>query len=461
MSTGSIGVRLDRLPITSLHKKATVLIGTGLFFDFFDIFLAGVLSSVLEDHFHVAHQLLPLLLGSSFLGMFMGAIVLNGLADRFGRKKAFMFNLAIYSVFTLLAAFSPNVGLLIVFRFLAGLGLGAEPPLCDTYLSELLPASKRGKYVAWAYTLAFLAMPVEGFLAKLLVPLQFLGLEGWRWLFIIGSIGSLIVWVLRRHLPESPRWLEAAGRMEEANRITAQFEEEAKKMADEKPSVASSDQPLPQQKVSFAVLFQKQYRQSTIMLWIFQILQTIGYYGFGTLVPLILKAKGYSVLHSLEYTAFTFLGYPIGSLLSVPLVERIDRKWLIVLSAFLMAVFGISFGVTGIPTLIILFGVLYTLASNVFSNAFHIYQAEIFPTSVRATATGVAYSLSRFMSGLIPFLLLPILKHYGSTVMFTVVAVAMGLIMLDIGLLGPRTAGRSLEEINEQRFRHFGSNMNM
>jgi MFS transporter, putative metabolite:H+ symporter len=448
MSNVSIAARLDRLPITRLHKKATALIGTGIFFDLFDIFLAGVMSTVLVEQFHVAEKLLPLLLGSSFLGMFIGAIVLGGMADRLGRKKAFMYNLAIYSIFSLLAAFSPNVGLLIVFRFIAGLGLGAEPPLCDAYLSELLPASKRGKYIAWAYTFAFLAMPVEGFLAKFLVPVQFLGLEGWRLLFIIGSVGSLIVWVWRMHLPESPRWLEAVGRLEEANQITARLEEEAKALTELEPVMVAS--PLQKPNTSFSILFKKAYLRSTLMLWFFHILQTIGYYGFGTLVPLILKAKGYPVLHSLEYTALTFLGYPIGSLLSLPLIERIDRKWLIVLSAFLMAVFGISFGVAKIPSLIVVFGVLYTLVSNVFSNAFHIYQAEIFPTSVRATAAGTAYSLSRLMSGLMPFLLLPVLKHYGTTAMFTVVAAAMGLIIVDIGLLGPRTTGRSLEEVNEE-----------
>lgn len=128
-----------------------------------------------------------------------------------------------------------------------------------------------------------------------------------------------------------------------------------------------------------------------------------------------------------------------------------DRKWLIVLSAFLMAVFGLSFAFSDSPAWIILFGFLYTLVSNVFSNAFHIFQAEIFPTGVRATFAGSAYSLSRLMSGLMPFLLLPIFKQYGSTVMFTVVALAMALIMLDIALLGPRTTGRSLEEVNEQK----------
>lgn len=113
-----------------------------------------------------------------------------------------------------------------------------------------------------------------------------------------------------------------------------------------------------------------------------------------------------------------------------------------------MAVFGISFGMANLPSLIVIFGFLYTLVSNVFSNAFHIYQAEIFPTSVRATAAGSAYSLSRLMSGLMPFMLLPVLNHYGSAAMFSVVAVAMGLIMVDIGLFGPRSTGRSLEDVN-------------
>lgn len=446
MANISIGARLDRLPITRLHKKATLLIGTGIFFDLFDIFLAGVLSTVLVEQFHIDEKWLPLLLASGFLGMFIGAIVLGGLADRFGRKKAFMYNLAIYSIFSLLAAFSPNVGLLIFFRFVAGLGLGAEPPLCDAYLSELLPASQRGRYVAWAYTLAFLAMPVEGILAKILVPVQLFGLEGWRLLFIIGSAGSLIVWVWRMHLPESPRWLEAAGRLEEANQIAVQMEDEAKALGELKPVQSTTPRQTPV--ASFSVLWQKRYRRYTLMLWFFHILQTIGYYGFGTLVPLILKAKGYTILHSLEYTALTFLGYPLGSLLSLPLVERIDRKWLIVLSAFLMAVFGISFGMANLPSLIVIFGFLYTLVSNVFSNAFHIYQAEIFPTSVRATSAGSAYSLSRLMSGLMPFMLLPVLNHYGSAAMFSVVAVAMGLIMVDIGLFGPRSTGRSLEDVN-------------
>ena len=101
--------------------------------------------------------------------------------------------------------------MLIVTRFLAGIGIGAELPLVDAYLSELLPARHRGRYTAWAYTLGFIGVPAAGFLARMLVPRQPLGIDGWRWMFVAGSLGAAIVWALRAKLPESPRWLESVG----------------------------------------------------------------------------------------------------------------------------------------------------------------------------------------------------------------------------------------------------------
>ncbi|MEK5266716.1 MFS transporter [Weizmannia sp. FSL W8-0401] len=195
------------------------LLESDYFFEFFEVFLASVLGSVLSEEFHVKSSMLSLLLGSSFLGMFIGAIFLGRLADKIGRKKAFLINLGIYSIFTFCIALSPNVGFIILFRFLAGLGLGAQPALCDAYLSEIIPTAKRGKYIAWAYTLSFLSIPAEGFLARMLVPLTPLGIEGWRWMFMIGSIGALIVFLTAHLLPESPRWLATAGKWDEAAEV--------------------------------------------------------------------------------------------------------------------------------------------------------------------------------------------------------------------------------------------------
>ncbi|SFV02497.1 MFS transporter [Alicyclobacillus macrosporangiidus] len=456
MADVAIAARMNQLPIGSMHRKITAIIGISLFFDLFDVFLAGVLGTVLTKEFHISGAAQPLLLGSAFLGMFLGAIALNGLADRIGRRRAILFVLVVYSLFTFLGAFSSNVAFLIVMRFLAGLGIGGLPPLADTYLSEMIPAAHRGRMTAWAYTLGFCAMPIEGFLARWLVPTHY-GMAGWRWLFIVGSLGAIVVWLLQHHLPESPRWLESMGRVEEARAIVSKLEASAGQTVAAQPVRDTWVEP---QKVPLSTLFSADFAKRTVMLWIFQILQTFGYYGFGTLVPLVLASKGITVTSSLTYLTLSFLGYPFGSLLSLPVIERIQRKWLIVLSALCMAVFGILFGMSTAPGLITAFGFLYTLSSNIFSNAFHVFQAEIYPTAIRATAAGSAYSLSRLMSGLMPFLLLPVLKAHGATAMFAVVACAMVLIMIDVGALGPRTSGRALEEMNESVIVHAGSPLN-
>jgi putative MFS transporter len=441
----SIASRLNRLPPTRIHRQATVIAGIGSFFDLFDIFLAGVLGTVLTQQFHLTRAALPPIIGSSFVGMFFGAILLGRYADRAGRRTAFLVNLGIYSAFTLLGAFSTGVTMLIVTRFLAGIGIGAELPLVDAYLSELLPARHRGRYTAWAYTIGFFGIPAAGFLARILVPRQPLGIDGWRWMFVAGSMGAAIVWAMRSKLPESPRWLESAGRTAEAEAIVSRMEREAQALGPLPPPQPNETALLGHAR--FRAIFGARYRGRTLMLCVFHIFQTVGYYGFGTLVPTVLAAKGYSIVTSLTFTSLTFIGYPIGSALSLPMVERVDRRWLIVGSAALMSVFGVALGYATAPGVILTMGFLYTATSNVFSNALHIFQVEIFPTFARATAAGTAYGLSRLSTGAMPFVLLPVLDRWGPGAMFAVIAAALWIVIVDITLFAPKTTGRSLEAI--------------
>src|SRR5438876_464747 len=150
----------------------------------------------------------PALGEEELLEMFIGASFMGGIADRYGRRPAFLVHLGIYSLFTFVGAFSINAAMLVASRFIAGIGIGAEIPLSDAYLSEVLPAAKRGRLMAWAYTAGFVGVPAAGLLARVLVPLRPLNVAGWRWLFVAGSLGGVIVWSLRRLLPESPKWLE-------------------------------------------------------------------------------------------------------------------------------------------------------------------------------------------------------------------------------------------------------------
>ncbi|SEP51418.1 MFS transporter [Amycolatopsis saalfeldensis] len=437
-----IASRLDRLPVTRRHRYFVAVVGVVTFFDLYDLFLAATISTVLTKEFGVTADLLKPLIASAFVGAFVGAVFLGRLADRLGRRRAFLVTLGIYSVFTLLGAFSTDVWMLVACRFVAGIGIGAELPVADAYLADLLPARARGRATAWAYTIGFCGVPAAGFLARALVGHSPLGVDGWRWLFVIGALGAAIVWGLRFTLPESPRWLAARGREREADEIVRRLEASAPQ-----PLAEPEPEPPAPEPVRVSALLRPPWFRRTAMLHVFQLLQAFGYYGFGSLVPIVLAAKGFSLVSSLTFSALTFLGYPIGSALSIPIIERIERKWLIVASAAGMAVFGLAFGYSTSGVLIAVFGFCYTAVSNVFSNAFHTYQGELFPTSLRATAAGSAYALSRLATAAMPFILLPVLQGAGATTMYAVVAGAMVLLIIDVAILGPRTTGESLETI--------------
>jgi putative MFS transporter len=428
----------------------------------------------LVEHFSLSRAALPPLLASSFIGMFIGAAGLGWYADRVGRRTAFLVNLGVYSFFTLLGAFSTSPAMLVATRFFAGIGIGAELLLVDAYVGELLPRAVRGRYTAWAYTLGFLGVPAAGFLARVLVPQMPLGIEGWRWMFVAGSMGAVVVWLLRARLPESPRWLESVGRLGEAEQIVAQFEREAGPLLQRlsalqgrptAPSIACPCGRLRERgpgaiatagegvgrvtpgRVGLADLAGPIYRGRMAMLCVLQVFQAFGYYGFGTLVPIVLAGKGYSVVTSLAFTSVTFIGYPVGSALSLPIVERVDRRWLLAGAAALISVFGLILGYSTSPATILASGFLYTATSNVFSNAHHIFQVEIFPTSVRTTAAGAAYGLSRLSTAAMPFVLVPVLDRWGAGTMFACVALALWIVIADVALFAPRTTGRPLEGI--------------
>jgi len=446
-----IGRRLDALPVGAVHRKVVLAIGLGLFFEVYEIFLASTIAATLKTGYGLGGTALQLLLASTFLGMFLGAVLFGRLADRIGRRRAFLLNLAWFSVWSLLGAFAPGPWFLVATRFLAGVGVGAEYPVADSYLSDVMPAAHRGRLAAWAYTCSFLAVPALGFLSLGLAQRAVFGVAGWRILLVIGALGAVLVLVLRRGLPESPRWLAGAGRAEEARaalQILAGADPTAEAVAAVGAAAPQTSAPTIARSSAVERLAVSPYRQRLVMLGVFHLFQPFGYYGFGTLAALVLVSRGYGVPSSLLFTALSFLGYPIGSALSVPLLGRFERKALILATVAAMAVFGLCFATVAHSALIVVFGFLTTATSNVFSNVYHVYQAEIFPTDVRATAVGLTYALSRLSSGALPFILIPVLDNYGAAAMFTVVVVALAVTMTVIAAMGPRTRRRNLEDIN-------------
>ena len=189
----TIAARIDRVPLFSLHRKLVFVLGVGTFFDLFDVALGGLLAAILANIYHLNAFQTAAIIASGFFGMFVGALVLSIVSDYFGRRTMFLIDLLIYSLFSVAIAFSPNVTWVIIFRFFAGIGLGATPPLTDVYLSEMLPRQVRGRYTAWTYTVGLLGVPIAGLLSKVLVSTTFL-MAGWRWLVVVGALGALVVW---------------------------------------------------------------------------------------------------------------------------------------------------------------------------------------------------------------------------------------------------------------------------
>jgi putative MFS transporter len=443
IETNSIAARIEQIPVGKFHRRFIALVSLGGWFDFYDIYMMAYIGAALQQSGFLSLHQFTTAIAAGFLGMFTGTIVFGMGSDRMGRRSAFVTMLLIYSLFTLAGAFAPSAAWLVVLRFFAGIGIGAELVVIDTYVSEMVPSSSRGRYVAITQTTGFTAVPVVAILVRLLVPTHFL-MEGWRWVMVIGSLGSALAWYFRRSLPESPRWLESRGRHQEAQQVVAMLESDSPNRASVLEAAA---QPPPSERASFAELWRPPYRRRTIMLVIFHALQTIGYYGFANWAPTFLLRRGVSLLHSLEYTLLIALVSPLGPAIAVWTSDKLERKWSIVVTALLIAMFGLGFAFWSLPALIVASGALVTLCSNWFSALLHAYQSELFPTRLRATGVGFTYSWSR-LSAVFSSLLIGAVLVHGVPAVFALLAAAMCGVALVIGIFGPRTNRIALEQLS-------------
>jgi putative MFS transporter len=439
----SVAARLDGLPLSGWHRRMVVLIGLGSFCNLFEVALGPFLVVLLGAQWSLSTLDRSMVIGALFLGEMIGSLLLAPLADRFGRRLLFQVNLLTYAVLSVATAFAPDLGVFLVLRLLTGIGLGAELTLVDTYLSELLPRARRGRYVAWSYTIGLLAVPVAGGLATA-ANTTIAGLAGWRWLLIFAACGGLAVWLLRRRLPESPRWLAATGHTAEADRIVAEIEREVVAAPPAEPAApppAIADPPPSGPPLA------GRYRRRAVLMWVMQIASPVGFYAFASIAPIVLLAKGFDLTHSLMYSALTALGYPLGSLVSVYLTERVERRTLLIASTLAAAVFGVAFGLAADITVVVAAGIATSVSTVMQSNFTHIYQAELFHTTNRSTAIGIPYAASRLVGALLPLAALSLLAAIGSGGLYIGCAILLGASALAIRLLGPRTNNRQLDTI--------------
>jgi MFS transporter, putative metabolite:H+ symporter len=450
--------RLDRLPRTRNMWRLIALLSLGGMFELYDLFMTayiipGLMKAGLLANVSVSIFAGPaLFVAATFTGLFIGTLCFGYVADKYGRRTVFTYSMLWYSAATFVMAFQSSGLGVSLWRLIAGIGIGVELVTIDTYLSELVPKSMRGRAFAFNQAVQFSVVPVVAFVAYLLVPTSPFGFDGWRWVVLLGSSGAVVVWFIRRGLPESPRWLINQGQLDKADAVTASIE--AKVIAD------LGGAPLPAPAADHAVeeirpngrlgeIFEPRYRSRTVMLMVFQFFQTFGFYGFAAWVPtLIAQQTGINLGASLLYSFIIAIANPFGPLMAMSFADKLERKWQVVGSACCIGAFGMLFSFQTAMPLLILFGVLITLSNNVLSYSFHNYQAELYPARVRARAVGFTYSFSRISAVFASFIIGFFLQTTGTKGVFGLIAVAMLMVVISIGGWGPRTLNLELEEIS-------------
>ena len=451
----TVAARLDRLPPSRHTRWLVTLISLGGWFEFYDLFFTayvalglfkgGLFTPTTQGLFDL-HGFASFV-ASLFAGLFVGTLAFSWLSDRFGRRSIFTFALLWYSIGAFIMAFQNTPETIDLWRFIASVGLGVELVNVDTYVSELVPKEQRGPAFAYNQFVMFTSVPVVAFLGWQLVPQQIFGLDGWRWVVIIGSVGAFVIWWIRRSLPESPRWLEQHGRTAEAEAIVTELENKIRADGVELPPPQPVAGETERKTGAWAEMWNATYRGRTVMLVIYNLFQTVGYYGFSSWVPTLLISQGIGVTKSLTYTFIIAVAAPIGPMVGMFFADRFERKWQIAWAAAGIAVFGLLFAQQTTAAGVIVCGLLITLANNWMSFSFHAYQAELYPTRIRAQAVGFVYSWSRFSAIFSGFIIAFFLGNYGTLGVFSFIAGAMLVVFVVIGGFGPPVTKRRLEAI--------------
>jgi len=434
------GSRLDRLPIGPFHRRIMMLIGIGMFFDGFDIYLAGtVLGVTLKTGFSTLPQN-ALFISATFVGMMLGSFATGFLGDRYGRRFTYQFNLLLFGIASLAAAFAPDMTILIACRFVMGFGLGAENVVGYSTMTEFVPASSRGKWLGFTTVCVVTGLPVALLVASLVVP-NF----GWRAMFVLGGIGALIVWYMRKALPESPRWLEAVGRSEEAEALMQSIEREA-----------AQGQPLPEPAAASTVavsgelasLFTAPLLSRMIVGSVCLITINTLLYGFVTWLPVFFIKQGLSVATSFGYSLLMALGAPIGSAIGAFTADSWGRKPTIIGASIVSVALGIVYPMISDPVLLPVVGFALTVPIYMLvALLFGIYIPELFPTEVRLRAAGIVNTLGRGATIVTPFLVVMLFEARGVAGVMSLMIGLLVIQIITVWALGIEPRHRSLEEL--------------
>jgi putative MFS transporter len=431
--------RLDRLPITLVHRQIMWIVAIVFFFELADLNTFAFAAPAVMESWNLSVSTISRIVSWTFFGMFLGAVTGGWFSDLLGRKKALLLTTAWYSGFSLLnAGVQGTVGLSIT-RLLTGVGLSAMTVIGMTYVSEIFPAKQRGAYQGWVMTIGLVGIPMTAYVARFAIPMAS---WGWRLVFIWGSLG-LVILVFSNRLVESPRWYENQGKLAEADAVLDRIESLARAEYGEIPPPLETVEEPPRRR-KYTDLLAPGYLSRTLMLVTVWIAQTLGFYGFTAWVPTLLVAHGFSLVHSLAWSSAMTIGAVPGALVAALISDRWERKWLITIVALVIAFCGLMYGMTFNIAAIVVFGFLVAMFIQTFAPLLYAYTPECYPIHIRNSGSGLGYGIGRLANVFGPLIVAFLFNHYGYKSVFVYVAAMWLLVAIILSIFGPLTKGRTL-----------------
>jgi putative MFS transporter len=442
--TVNAAARLDRLPLSSFHRRILILIGIGMFFDGFDVYVAAtVLGATLQTGFSTLAQNAQFV-SVTFVGMMLGSFITGFLGDRYGRRFTYQANLIIFGLASVAAAFAPSMLVLILLRGVMGLGLGAELVVGYAAMTEFVPPQARGKWVGALSVFVVTSLPFSALASTLIIPRS-----SWRAMFVLAGLGGLIVWYLRKALPESPRWLESIGRSEEAEAIMKSIEEEVAREHGPLPPPLLS-KPGPPTRTVAALLNPALLPRLVVGIVTLIVANTL-IYGFVTWLPTFFVTQGRSIASSFLYSFIISAGAPVGSAIGTLTADSWGRKPVIIGASVMTILIGGIYPFIAKPMLLLATG--FALVVSIYIQVtllFAIYVPELFPTDLRMRAAGICNTAGRAATMITPFFVVALLRSYGIA---GVLGMIIGLLVAQIIvvlLFGVEPRKRSLEEMDSE-----------
>ena len=436
-----VGSALDEAKISPLHRRVIALIAAGYFFDVIDFTVFGSLVPyILQSKFASGAEVAAV--GSAAIfGMFIGTAGQGEFSDRFGRRFIYQFNLLLFGVFTILGAFAPSVTLLIACRFIAGIGLGAEQPLCFAYAGEYSPKRIRGRILAIVHFIGGACVwPIGTALVLLFGSLFTTPDYAWRGVWLLIGVGALIVWVFRFTLPESPRYLATHGRGKEALDVLSRL------------GIAGPREPLLTDAASdtksdpFSVVFSMFPVRVIAGMVCFTAFFGVAI-GLSAWLPNIMNGKGFTITKSLQYTLVMNFAVPCASIFMMYALDKYGRKITSVCAFIGAGIMAMVFANAGTPLELMVAGFVMVFFVQVAGNAMQIFASEVFPTNARASGFGWAAGVGRLATAFILPTILWVQNGWGLTTVFVCLAILLLVAAYSVTQLGPESRRKGLDEI--------------